>query len=134
MRIHLPDETNIYKWEVLIEGPPSTPYASGHFRLQITLPTEYPFKPPLLNFATKIYHPNVSNDEKGAMCLGMLRSDQWKPPNKIRAVLEMLGQLMGEPDCDDAVETGGFPFSNFYLTHVLEGWMDGWMDLWANVR
>lgn len=78
----------------------------GHFKVNIHLPTEYPFKPPVLNFSTKIYHPNVSNDEKGAMCLGMLRSDQWKPPNKIRAVLDMLRQLLIEPNIDDAVETG----------------------------
>lgn len=77
----------------------------GHFKVHLSLPTEYPFKPPVINFQTKIYHPNISNDEKGAMCLGMLRSDQWKPPNKIIAVLSMLRQLLLEPNIDDAVET-----------------------------
>lgn len=38
------------------------------------------------------------------MCLGMLRSDQWKPPNKIAAVLDMLRNIMIEPNPDDAVE------------------------------
>lgn len=49
---------------------------------------------------------NVSNDEKGSMCLGMLRSDAWKPPNKIGSVLEMVRQLLREPAVDDAVEAG----------------------------
>lgn len=40
------------------------------------------------------------------MCLGMLRSDQWKPPNKIAAVLLMVRNIMAEPNIDDAVETG----------------------------
>lgn len=38
------------------------------------------------------------------MCLGMLRPDQWKPPNKVAAVLDMVRQLLIEPDTDDAVE------------------------------
>lgn len=59
----------------------------------------------MLNFQTKIYHPNVSNDGKGAMCLGMLRSDEWKPPNKVATVLAMTRNLLLEPNPDDAVET-----------------------------
>ena len=39
------------------------------------------------------------------MCLGMLRSDQWKPPNKIFAVLDMVRNIMIEPNVDEAVET-----------------------------
>ena len=70
----------------------------------LTLPTEYPFKPPVISFQTKIYHMNVSNDDKGSMCIGMLRSDQWKPPNKIYAVLQMVRNLLFEPNPDDAVE------------------------------
>ncbi len=77
----------------------------GQFKLQLTLPKEYPFKPPVLNFQTKIYHPNVSNDDKGSMCLGMLRTDEWKPPNKIAAVLSMTRNILIEPNPDDAVET-----------------------------
>ena len=47
---------------------------------------------------------NVSNDDKGSMCLGMLRSDDWKPSTKIHAVLEMVRNLLYEPNPDDAVE------------------------------
>jgi ubiquitin-protein ligase len=80
------------------------PRQGGHFILHITLPKEYPFKPPILNFGTKIYHPNVSNDGKGSMCLGILRPDAWKPPNKIIAVLQLVSVLLAKPDPDDAVE------------------------------
>lgn len=38
------------------------------------------------------------------MCLGMLRAEEWKPPNKIAAVLNMVRQLLVEPNPDDAVE------------------------------
>jgi ubiquitin-protein ligase len=77
---------------------------NGKFLVKLSLPTEYPFKPPTVSFATKIYHPNVTNDEKGSMCLGMLRADEWKPSSKIAAVLQFARQLLSEPMPDDAVE------------------------------
>jgi ubiquitin-conjugating enzyme E2 D/E len=78
---------------------------NGKFLVKLTLPTEYPFKPPTVSFATKIYHPNVTNDDKGSMCLGMLRPDEWKPSSKIAAVLQFARQLLSEPMPDDAVES-----------------------------
>jgi len=99
-------DDDMFKWNVIIEGPYGSPYAGGIFHLLLTLPTEYPFKPPTLSFTTKIYHPNVSNDDKGSMCLGILRSDSWKPSCKISQVLAMAKGLLAEPNTDDAVETG----------------------------
>ena len=46
----------------------------------------------------------MTNDDKGSMCLGMLRSDEWKPSCKIGAVLQFARQLLVEPVPDDAVE------------------------------
>ena len=71
----------------------------------LVLPTDYPFKPPTLNFKTKIFHPNVTSDEKGSMCLGMLKGDIWKPSSKIMSILTAAQQLLVEPVPDDAVET-----------------------------
>ncbi|OKL60663.1 hypothetical protein UA08_04029 [Talaromyces atroroseus] len=121
--VQLVDEADVYKWKVFMKGPQDTPYQvqctfSGHyisqfikvagqdgtFLVNLTLPNEYPFKPPTVSFATKIYHPNVSNDDKGSMCLGMLKSDEWKPSSRIAAVLEFARQLLVEPMPDDAVE------------------------------
>lgn len=76
----------------------------GKFLVKLSLPTGYPFKPPTVSFGTKIYHPNITNDEKGSMCLGMLRADEWKPSSKIVAVLQFARQLLSEPMPDDAVE------------------------------
>ncbi|KAI9824306.1 MAG: hypothetical protein M1826_007403 [Phylliscum demangeonii] len=102
--VTLLDESDVYKWAIVMKGPPDSPYAGGRFKLQLVLPADYPFKPPALNFQTKIYHPNVAN-EKGSMCLGMLKGDEWKPSSKILAVLETARNLLVEPNPDDAVET-----------------------------
>ena len=69
----------------------------GTFNLLLTLPPQYPFKPPTVTFTTKIYHPNISNDSPpntGTMCLGMLRDSEWKPSTKMAAVLEFVRQLL----------------------------------------
>ena len=57
-----------------------------------------------MSFRTKIYHPNVSNDDKGSMCLGLLRAEEWKPPNKVVSVLRLIQTLLIEPNPDDAIE------------------------------
>jgi len=38
--------------------------------------------------------------------LGMLKSDEWKPPNKIADVLKLVRAVLAAPQPDDAVETG----------------------------
>ena len=42
-------------------GPPDTPYEGGTYYVDIRIPSEYPFRPPLMKFETKIWHPNVSS-------------------------------------------------------------------------
>merc|ERR1712002_1166445 len=46
------DESNILNWVVLIL-PQMDPYKKGAFRIDITYPPEYPFKPPKITFKTK---------------------------------------------------------------------------------
>nr|OQO16166.1 hypothetical protein B0A51_16295 [Rachicladosporium sp. CCFEE 5018] len=104
--IRLPNEGDYLNWEITMTGPSDTVYQGGTFLLALTLPKDYPFKPPSISFKTKIYHPNVSNDERGAMCLGMLRPDEWKPPNKIKEVLGLVRGVLAAPQPDDAVEAG----------------------------
>lgn len=42
-------------------GPPGTPYEGGKYEINIDIPSEYPFRPPIMKFATKVWHPNVSS-------------------------------------------------------------------------
>jgi ubiquitin-protein ligase len=102
--ITLPSESSIHTWNVVLSPPESSPYHPGRFGLQLVLPTDYPFKPPVVKFVTRIYHPNVTNDSLGNICLGILKPDAWKPSTRIRAVLEALRNLLVEPQPDDPLE------------------------------
>lgn len=104
MKISLADESDLHKWVIVMDGPKYSPYAGGKFTVNLTLPAEYPFKPPKISFKTRIFHPNISNDDTGSMCLGLLKAEAWKPPTKIAAVLEAAKQLLSEPLPDDNVE------------------------------
>lgn len=105
MTIALGPDSSIHRWRITLKGPPSTPYAAGTFGLTLDLPTDYPFKPPVVKFATRIYHPNVTNDNNGNICLGMVKPDVWKPSSRITAVLEAVRNLLVEPQPDDPLES-----------------------------
>uniref|UniRef100_A0AAV2J8F9 UBC core domain-containing protein n=1 Tax=Knipowitschia caucasica TaxID=637954 RepID=A0AAV2J8F9_KNICA len=56
------DESDLYRWEVLIIGPPDTLYEGGVFKAHLTFPKDYPQRPPKMKFVTDIWHPNVDKN------------------------------------------------------------------------
>ena len=40
------DEANLLHWKGTIKGPVGTPYENGMFKIDIQLPSDYPFVPP----------------------------------------------------------------------------------------
>ena len=88
----------------VVQGADGTPYAGGHFRLQLSVPARYPFEPPKVQFVTPIYHPNI--DSAGRICLDILNlppKGAWKPSLNISTVLASLQLLMSEPNADDGL-------------------------------
>lgn len=82
-----------------IPGPLGTPYEGGTFNIDITLPDGYPFEPPKMRFATKVWHPNISS-QSGAICLDILK-DQWSPALTLKTALLSLQALLSAPEPDD---------------------------------
>jgi hypothetical protein len=64
-----PKAGSLFEWEAVIIGPAETPYAGGVFSLDISFPSNYPFKAPAIVFRTRIWHCNVNSS--GAICLDM---------------------------------------------------------------
>ena len=74
-----------------------SPYAGGKFVLDVTLPAEYPFKPPLVKFLTKIYHPSVTAE--GAICADTfeIAPDKWGPTKNMLGVLNSFAAALADP-------------------------------------
>ncbi|KAI9020812.1 ubiquitin-conjugating enzyme/RWD-like protein [Phycomyces nitens] len=89
---------DMFHWQATIMGPEDSPYQGGVFFLSIHFPTDYPFKPPKINFTTKIYHPNINSN--GSICLDILK-DQWSPALTISKVLLSVCSLLTDPNPDD---------------------------------
>ncbi|EYU32921.1 hypothetical protein ABFS83_09G067300 [Erythranthe nasuta] len=92
-------ETNLAHLLGTIPGPLGTPYEGGTFKIDITLPDGYPFEPPKMKFATKVWHPNVSS-QSGAICLDILK-DQWSPALTLKTALLSVQALLSAPEPDD---------------------------------
>mmetsp|Transcript_91862 Transcript_91862/g.233609 ORF Transcript_91862/g.233609 Transcript_91862/m.233609 type:complete len:148 (-) Transcript_91862:157-600(-) len=87
-----------FNWQATIMGPPDCAYQGGVFFLNINFPSDYPFKPPKVQFTTKIYHCNVNAN--GAICLDILK-DQWSPALTISKVLLSILSLLTDPNPND---------------------------------
>ncbi|XP_044079829.1 ubiquitin-conjugating enzyme E2 G1a isoform X2 [Siniperca chuatsi] len=60
------EDNDLYRWEVLIIGPPDTLYEGGVFKAHLTFPKDYPLRPPKMKFITDIWHPNDPNGDSPA--------------------------------------------------------------------
>lgn len=91
-------EDNIFCWSATLIGPKDSPYDGGIFLLNINFPQDYPFKPPKINFQTKIFHPNINSG--GSICLDILNS-QWSPALTLSKTLLSISSLLTDPNPDD---------------------------------
>ncbi|KAL3894351.1 MAG: hypothetical protein SGCHY_005324, partial [Lobulomycetales sp.] len=93
-----PAGDDLFHWQATIMGPGESPYSGGVYFLSIHFPTDYPFKPPKVNFSTRIYHPNINAN--GSICLDILK-DQWSPALTISKVLLSICSMLTDPNPDD---------------------------------
>lgn len=89
---------DLFHWQATLMGPSDSPYSGGVFFLDIHFPADYPFKPPKVNFITRIYHPNINTN--GGICLDILK-DQWSPALTTSKVLLSICSLLTDPNPED---------------------------------
>jgi ubiquitin-conjugating enzyme E2 G1 len=120
------DDNDIYRWEVLIIGPPDTLYEGGFFKCHLYFPKEYPLRPPKMKFVTEIWHPNsecphdrsilerdsffFSVDKNGDVCISILHepgddkfgyekaSERWLPVHTVETILISVISMLADPN------------------------------------
>lgn len=104
------DDNDIYKWEVLIMGPPDTLYEGGFFKAHLYFPVEYPLRPPKMKFISEIWHPNI--DKNGDVCISILHepgddkfgyesaSERWLPVHTVETILLSVISMLADPNYD----------------------------------
>lgn len=93
-----PLNDDMFTWEGVIFGPDDSPYTGGVFKVLIQFPKDYPFRPPVVTFQTKIYHPNINSS--GGICLDILKN-QWSPALTISKVLLSITSLLTDANPND---------------------------------
>ncbi|RSH92555.1 ubc11 protein [Saitozyma podzolica] len=86
-------DSNLFKWAGTLTGPDGTVYEGLTYRLNLTFPPEYPYRPPTIKFDTPCYHPNVAM--KGGT---YVLTDKWSAVYSVHTVLVSLQSLLGDPN------------------------------------
>ncbi len=82
-------------WKVVFKGSKSSPYEDGYFILEFLFKSNFPKKGPEARFITKMFHPNVKEDN-GHVCISILNS--WDENMSIENVLYGIIELMDNPN------------------------------------
>ncbi|XP_039040842.1 ubiquitin-conjugating enzyme E2 19-like [Hibiscus syriacus] len=97
-----PEEDNIFCWKGTIKGSKDTVFEGKEYKLSLSFPNDYPFKPPKVKFETACFHPNV--DVYGNICLDILQ-DKWSSAYDVRTILLSIQSLLGEPNISSPLNT-----------------------------
>lgn len=97
----LPNEDNPFTWIVTISGPPDSAYDGIRYKMEVTFPDQYPFKPPTIKFITPVYHANIMLTT-GEICLDILK-DNWSPVLTLPKVVISLRLLLAAPNVSSAL-------------------------------
>ncbi|KAL9404993.1 hypothetical protein Peur_001965 [Populus x canadensis] len=97
-----PEGDNIFCWKGTIKGSKDTVFEGTEYKLSLSFPNDYPFKPPKVKFETSCFHPNV--DIYGNICLDILQ-DKWSSAYDVRTILLSIQSLLGEPNISSPLNT-----------------------------
>eukprot|EP01083_Nonionella_stella_P164829 546805_1 len=102
--VGLVDDSSVYEWQVMIEGPEDTMYEGGLFPATLSFPQDYPNKPPTMRFTTKDFlHPNVYED--GRVCISILHEAFSRPRSVSRKTTRISRRLCASPQRTFYIQT-----------------------------
>jgi ubiquitin-protein ligase len=82
--------------------PQTVPYKYGSYKVHITIPVDYPWKPPEIKLLTYIYHPAVMSYIGSPTFCRACCSKQWSPAYRIDQLIEILVFAIDHPEDDGA--------------------------------
>ena len=96
------DNNNLLTWEAIISNSnEDSPFRNGFFKLQIVFTDNYPYSPPKIKMKTKVFHPNIKNEE---ICLDIIKEDRWSPALTVEKILLSISSLLDDPNPDDPLD------------------------------
>ncbi|GMI48954.1 hypothetical protein TrCOL_g13181 [Triparma columacea] len=107
--VGLPDEDNIYEWDIMLMGPESTLYEGGFFKAKLKFPSDFPNMPPEMTFVSEMWHPNVY--EGGKVCISILHppgedaynsqesaDERWRPILGVEQIIISVISMLSDPN------------------------------------
>ncbi|KAJ2655805.1 Ubiquitin-conjugating enzyme E2 6 [Coemansia sp. RSA 1200] len=99
-----PVETDILEWHYVLRGPPDTPYEDGEYLGRLKFPSDYPYKPPMIQMIT----PSGRFKTNTNICMSMsnFHPDTWNPAWSVSTILNgMLSFMVEEEDTSGSIRT-----------------------------
>jgi len=107
--VGLPDDSNVFDWEILIMGPDGTLYEGGFFKARLVFPKDFPNMPPTMTFSSEMWHPNIYKD--GKVCISILHppgedalnpgesaEERWRPILGVEQILVSVISMLNDPN------------------------------------
>ena len=109
--IGLVNDDDLFKWNVIFEGPEDTLYEGGYFKAELEFPGDFPNNPPKMTFKSKMWHPNIHDD--GKVCISILHApgademnsaekaeERWRPIIGVEAILMSVISMLNDPNIE----------------------------------
>lgn len=129
-----PSEDDIRNFNIIIHGPPDTPYETGNFLLSVKIPDNYPYHSaskggsndgrPQFRFISKIYHPNISKN--GLICLDILHGN-YTPSSSIESLVISLISMFMDPNTNSPMNSEAahlFDNDRTAFNNTVKKWID----------
>ena len=95
----------------MIMGPQDTMYEGGFFKARLDFPPDFPNSPPIMQFISQMWHPNIHED--GKVCISILHppgedafnaqesaEERWRPILGVEAILVYVISMLSAPNND----------------------------------
>ena len=109
--IGLENDDDLFLWNIVFEGPDDTLYEGGYFKATLKFPDDYPNSPPVMQFQSKMWHPNIYPD--GKVCISILHppgtdqfnaqetaEERWRPILGVESILMSVISMLNDPNID----------------------------------